>query len=79
MNTADESAEPVDIVIVTAADGEAEAVRAVEKGAQGPWVEIPNEPGFGFAVWRRTYVSLEGHPLRVLLTKALRWGSRRRP
>jgi hypothetical protein len=34
----------VDVLIVTAADGEDEAVREVEEGALGPWSERDRQP-----------------------------------
>jgi nucleoside phosphorylase len=62
-----------DVVIVTAADGEDLAVRAVEDGAVGDWREEPL-PGHSLSVWRRTYRAANGRHLRVVLAKALEMG-----
>lgn len=44
--------ERIDVLIVTAALGEDDAVRGVHEGAIGPWRETDGPPGYGFKVWR---------------------------
>lgn len=63
----------VDVVIITAADGEDEGVRAVVEGALGKWLE-DNAPVGAHRVWRNTFRAREGGALRVALTKALAMG-----
>jgi tetratricopeptide (TPR) repeat protein/nucleoside phosphorylase len=68
------SVEPVDVLIITAAEIEDEAVRAVSDGALGPWQETEGPPGYGFRVWLRSFVSGDGVPLRVALTRSYEMG-----
>jgi nucleoside phosphorylase len=63
----------VDVVVVTAAEGEDVALRGVDEGAVSAWEEIPRTAAFPFPVWLRTYRSSKG-TIRVLLTKALEMG-----
>lgn len=69
-----ESIEPLDILIVTAADGEDDAVRLVEDGGVGVWQETPGPPDYGFSVWRRRYIAAGGGQLSVALTRAAKMG-----
>jgi nucleoside phosphorylase len=64
-----------DVLIITAADGEDDAVRAVDDGAVGPWEEIPDLDDFGFTVWRCSFAARDGRSLRVALTKAVQMGT----
>ena len=52
------STEPgrVDVLIITAAEGEDDAVREVNDGAVGSWTD-ERPPDFGFRVWRREYAT----------------------
>jgi tetratricopeptide (TPR) repeat protein len=60
----------VDVLIVTTAKGDDEAVRAVDQGARGGWEATPKFAGLEWTVWTRTYASLRDEPLRVLLAPA---------
>jgi len=67
--------EPVDVLIVTAAAGEDDAVRAVDEGGLEEWEETPGPSGFGFAVWRRWYQAADGSGrLSVALCRAYEMG-----
>ena len=68
------SVEPVDILIVTAADSEDDAVRLVEDGAVSPWEETPGPSGYGFTVWRSRYLATNDGQLTVALTRAYEMG-----
>ncbi len=65
----------LDVLIVTAADGEDTAVRAVDEGALGPWEQTDGPEGYGFKVWLCQYDTTSGHPLRVGLTRAFDMGA----
>ncbi len=65
----------VDVLIVTAADGEDTAVKAVDEGALGPWEETNGPEGYGFKVWFRQYETGSGRPLRVAMTRASDMGT----
>ena len=68
--------EPVDVLIITAAAGEDDAVRAVDEGGLGEWDQTPGPSGFGFAVWRRWYQASDGSGrLSVALCRAYEMGS----
>jgi nucleoside phosphorylase/tetratricopeptide (TPR) repeat protein len=63
------------VLIVTAAEGEDDAVRALDEGGLGVWEETPGPPGFGFAVWRRWYQTADGTGrLSVALCRAYEMG-----
>ena len=67
--------EPIDVLIIAAAAGEDDAVRAVDEGGLGEWEETPGPPGFGFAVWRRWYQAADGGGrLSVALCRAYELG-----
>jgi len=68
------SIEPVDVLILTAADGEDEAVRQVDEGAVGTWLETPGQEGFGFSVWTRSYRGANGQELKFALVRAFSMG-----
>ena len=59
----------VDVLIITAAEGEDDAVREVNDGAVGSWTD-ETPPEFGFRVWRQEYATDRGKPLRVVMTRA---------
>ena len=59
------SVETVDVLIITAADAEDEAVRLVEDGALGKWEETPGPSNYGFAVWRNRFQCPNGGQLTV--------------
>jgi hypothetical protein len=42
--------EPVDVLIITAAEAGDDAVRLVEEGALDSWKETPGPPSYGFTV-----------------------------
>ncbi|MCH8044837.1 MAG: tetratricopeptide repeat protein [Planctomycetes bacterium] len=67
--------EPVDVLIITAAEDEDDAVRLVEDGAAGDWEETPGPPKYGFAVWRNRYQAADGGHLSVALTRAYEMGA----
>ena len=64
---------PVDILILTAADGEDDAVRAVDDGAVDDWTDKP-AIDHAFPVWRRTYRADNGRLLHVALSRAGQMG-----
>ena len=62
-----------DMLIVVAAEGEDEAVTAVDDGAEGAWEPLSNEhlpAGYGLPVRTRVYRTVDGRPLHVALTRA---------
>jgi tetratricopeptide (TPR) repeat protein/nucleoside phosphorylase len=63
----------VDVLIITAADGEDDAVRLVDDGALGEWVEGPDD-AHRFTIWRRSYITANGRTLRVALSRAGQMG-----
>lgn len=64
----------VDVLIITAAEGEDVAVRRVAAGAVEPWEETDGPEGFPFAVWHRSYQARGGRILRVALVQAASLG-----
>ncbi len=68
------SAEPVDVLIVTAADGEDIAVRAVKEGAVGPWLEMDLGGDYQFPVWQQRYRAEHGGELRVASSHTYKMG-----
>ena len=66
--------DPVDVLIITAADGEDKAVLAVEDGGIGTWQKTPGPAGYGFAVWLRSFQTPGGAPLKVALSHAYQMG-----
>ena len=62
-------AEPVDVLILTAAEAEDDAVRLVDEGGIGPWQETPGPDGYAFKVWLRTYRAENGREMRVALSR----------
>lgn len=71
MNSSDSStlsSEPVDVLIITAADLEDKAVRQVGDGAIGPWLEVDLGEAYQFPVWQRGYRSGAGRELRIALS-----------
>ena len=66
--------QPLDVLIITAAAGEDDAVRMVDEGAFGAWEQTPGPPGFGFTVWRRSYQAVDGGQLTVALCRAYEAG-----
>lgn len=63
----------VDLLIVVGADREDDAVQAVAAGGQSTWRAISPTllpSGYGLPVHTRTFVSAQGHALRVALTRA---------
>lgn len=66
---------PVDVLIITAADGEDEAVRLVVDGALGAWQETRGPEGYGFKVWFCDFETDAGRPMRVALSRAYRMGT----
>jgi tetratricopeptide (TPR) repeat protein/nucleoside phosphorylase len=72
------SAEHIDVLIVTAADFEDEAVRAVTTGATQPWRELPPDErpeGYTFSIWTAEFAAKSGRPLRMALTRTVSMGS----
>lgn len=69
-----DTVEPVDLLIITAADAEDDAVREVREAALGEWRETPGPPGYGFAVWRNEYRAAAGGRISVALTRAVQMG-----
>ncbi|MFN7769343.1 MAG: hypothetical protein ACK5UC_19255, partial [Planctomycetaceae bacterium] len=65
--------DPVDILILTAADGEDDAVRAVNEGAVNDWTDSPSID-HAFPVWRRTYRADSGKILKVALSRSGQMG-----
>ncbi len=66
-----------DVLIVTAADGEDDAVRQVVDGIVEPWHEMQGPEGFPSTVWTATFESASGSPLRVALTRTADMGANR--
>jgi nucleoside phosphorylase len=66
---------PVDVLIITAALGEDDAVREVEDGGLGPWEEAPGPEGYGFKVWFGEFQTDSGKPMRIALTRAYQMGT----
>lgn len=64
----------VDVLLITAAEGEDDATRLVDTGARGPWTKIPGPDGYGFPIWRREYDTPNGQPLTIALTRAFQMG-----
>lgn len=64
-----------DVLIVTAAGGEGEAVRAVSDGMVTPWRELPAPPSVPNLLWFAEFKGLNDRPLRVVLVRALRQGA----
>ncbi len=64
----------VDVVLLTAAEGEDDAVRLVEEGRVGEWEKAPGPPGYGFDVWRAEYEAADGKRLSFVLSKAFEIG-----
>ena len=66
-------AHTVDVLVLTAADGEPEALRAVDDGAEGPWRKRPlQDPSWSYDV--RTYRRKDGRSFEVALVHARRMG-----
>ncbi|MGD8450188.1 MAG: tetratricopeptide repeat protein [Phycisphaerae bacterium] len=65
----------VDILLITAAEGEDDAVREVDAGGLGQWTETPGPDGYGFKIWVRDYRTATGRPLRIALTRAFQMGA----
>jgi hypothetical protein len=66
--------QPLDVLIITAAAGEDDAMRMVDEGALGAWEQTPGPPGFGLTVWRRSYQAVGGGRLTVALCRAYEAG-----
>lgn len=64
--------EQVDVLIITAADGEDAAVREVRQGAIEAWRQIDVRPQY--PVWRCDFETPSGGALRVALARALYMG-----
>jgi Phosphorylase superfamily len=67
---------PVDVVIITAAEGEDTALLEVSEGALSPWAKIPSPEGYASEVYRATFESLTapGTPIHVVTTRPPRMG-----
>jgi len=67
------SQERCDVLIITAADGEGEAVRAVTDGIVGGWTEeVP--PDHPFPIWWCSYKAADGRHLRVAQSRTGQMG-----
>lgn len=67
---------PVDVVIITAAEGEDTALLEVSEGALSPWTKVPSPEGYASEVYRATFESLTapGAPIHVVTTRPPRMG-----
>jgi len=64
----------VDILLITAAEGEDDAVRGVDDGALGSWTKIPGPDGYGFDIWGRQYQTPDGGTIHIALTRPFQTG-----
>lgn len=66
----------VDVVIITAAEGEDTALLEVSDGALSPWTRIPSPEGYAGEVYRATFDSLAcpGRPIHVVTIRPSRMG-----
>lgn len=71
------SASPVDVVIITAAEGEDTALREVSEGARSGWAEVPPPAGYSGEIYRAAFDSLvhPGQAIHVVTTRPPRMGS----
>ncbi len=60
----------VDVLIVTAARGEDDAVRDMADDGAGTWQETNGPEGYKFPVWMREFATEHGRPMRVAVTRA---------
>ncbi|MCX4239750.1 tetratricopeptide repeat protein [Paraliomyxa miuraensis] len=66
----------IDVVIITAAEGEDTALLEVSEGVLSPWTKIPSPQGYASEVYRAAFDSLAtpGRPIHVITTRPPRMG-----
>ncbi len=65
----------IDVVIITAAEGEDDAVRQVVEGGIGSWTAVDGPDGFQLPLHARDFETRNGKPLRVVLCRPFKMGT----